>query len=209
MRAIFIGEGSSDRPLAEIVASLFEREGVQIDVVAPDLDLLPGLRRDVGSKVAAALSLTGARVDLLVIHRDSDNAGSPARRNEIHEAIEANASGHRHLCVIPVHMTEAWLILDETAIRQVSGNPGGRLSLGLPAAKEAERRADPKAILAEAILIASAESGRRRERVVRRFNENRRRLLEQLDIDGPVNQLESWQELVADVRKLAATFAES
>lgn len=209
IRAVFIGEGTSDRPLAGIVASLFEREGVALDVVAPDLDLLPGLPRDVGSKVAAALSLTSSEIDLLIVHRDADGAGAQERRDEIARAIDSIGAGHRHLCVVPVHMTEAWLLLDEEAIRGVSGNPSGRASLGLPTPAEAERRADPKAILAAAILAASAESGRRRDRLARRFGENRRRLLEQLDIDGPVNQLGAWRDLLADVDRVASDLSQN
>lgn len=202
IRAVFIGEGTSDTPLGGIVAALFERCGVQLDVSTPDFELL---RRplDVGSKISASLELTSAPIDLFIVHRDADTEDGSRRCEEIRSALEANAPSHRYLPVVPIHMTEAWLLLDEAAIRQVAGNPKGRVPLNLPSPREAERRADPKSVLAESILTASDETGRRRDRIARRFPENRRRLLEQLQIDGPVRQLGAWRELEARVNSVA------
>ena len=47
-------------------------------------------------------------------------------------------------------MAEAWLILDEAAIRTAVGKPDSRIPLHLPTPREAERRADPKGILENA-----------------------------------------------------------
>jgi hypothetical protein len=96
-------------------------------------------------------------------------------------------------------MTEAWLLLDEVEIRRVAGRPTGRVSLELPRANAVERLADPKAALKEALLAASEERGRRRERIVRDFDRHRSLLLERLDIVGPVTQLGSWQRMIAAV----------
>jgi hypothetical protein len=38
----------------------------------------------------------------------------------------------RHIPVVPVRMTEAWLLADEFAIRSAPGNPNGTQSLDLP-----------------------------------------------------------------------------
>ena len=60
-------------------------------------------------------------------------------------------------------MTEAWLVLDERLIREVAGNPNGRIRLNMPTSREAERIADPKALLKELIADASETAGRRRK----------------------------------------------
>jgi hypothetical protein len=101
--------------------------------------------------------------------------------------------------VIPVRMTEAWLLLDETAIRQVAGNPRGRRDLSLPAPKRVESVPDPKQLLQQCLLTAADCGGRRREQVTKRFNEHRRQLLERIDRSGPINDLPSWQQLIADI----------
>lgn len=202
MRGLFVAEGTSDGPLAEIVQGLFVPHECDVQLTPVDFErLTERVSQDIDSKVRAGLTLMGS-VDLVVIHRDADNAGWEARRQEIITAVAELSCGV--VPVIPVRMTEAWLLLDEQAIRTVAGNPKGTTQLELPSAGELERRADPKAILAEALLIAADESGRRRERVKRRFNQHRRQLLERLDPNGPVVQLPSWQRLLDEVARVAA-----
>jgi hypothetical protein len=101
-------------------------------------------------------------------------------------------------------MTEAWLLLDEQAIRQVAGNPNGRANLGLPTFREIERVADPKARLRECLLAASDATGRRRDMVRNRFPEHRRQLLQRLDPNGPVASLKAWQALLDAIEHIIA-----
>ncbi|SDT80017.1 AAA family ATPase [Actinoplanes derwentensis] len=57
------------------------------------------------------------------------------------------------------------------------------------------------------LLKVADETGRRRERVAKRFNQNRRQLLEQLDRNGAVTKLESWQRLVSDIDDIVSRWA--
>ncbi|MEU7306138.1 hypothetical protein [Streptomyces sp. NPDC007206] len=84
---------------------------------------------------------------------------------------------------------------------QVAGNPNGKVALGLPKPARAESVADPKALLRQAIVTASEETGRRLEKLQRRFSENRAWLLQMLDRKGPVQQLTSWQTFTHDLRE--------
>ena len=131
-------------------------------------------------------------VDLLFVHRDANSAGAPARFDEIENAVRVVADAPRWVGVVPVRMTEAWLILDEAAIRAAVGRPNGRTPLHLPTTREAERRANPKDILANALLAASEATGRRRKDIRSDFGALRQRLLRNLPINGPVTQLDSW-----------------
>ena len=201
---LFIAEGTSDFPLADSIEALFLDRGISISLRKPDFELLGRVGKDVRSRVAAGLSLTHGDVDVIVIHRDADNVGAGPRRAEIEAGVRAARAECPIVPIIPVRMTEAWLLLDEAAIRHVAGNPRGRQPLSLPAIAEVERKADPKTFLAERILEASNVTGRRRERLKNRFNQNRRQLLERLDRGGPVNQLAGWQALVADIDEIAA-----
>lgn len=97
--------------------------------------------------------------------------------------------------IVPVRMTEAWLLLDEALIREVAGRPSGTESLGLPKPLQAESVADPKEVLRSALETASGLSGRRLKQFRRRFSENRRLIFERLDPEGPVRRLSAWREL--------------
>ncbi|MDZ5446447.1 DUF4276 family protein [Micromonospora sp. 4G57] len=196
---LFISEGTSDEPLAERIEWLFLCQGVSVSLSRPDFSRLPKVAKDVGSRVGAGLALAGGPVDLIVVHRDADNAGRHARQQEIEAAVRSSGGTAELVPVIPVRMTEAWLLLDEAAIRQVAGNPRGRMGLGLPKPHEVESIANPKEVLRVCLLTAAEVTGRRREGVAKRFNQHRRQLLERLDPAGAVARLDSWRRLVADV----------
>ncbi len=136
------------------------------------------------------------------MHRDADNAGHAVRREEIIGAVSSLGVPSALIPAIPVRMTEAWLLLDEAAIRQVTGNPRGRMNLNLPKRHEVESLADPKDFLRSCLLTASGEAGRRREVVRKRFDQHRRQLLALLDPSGPVTGLDGWNRLLEEIAEV-------
>lgn len=135
---------------------------------------------------------------MLFVHRASDRAGADARYEEIAEAIQqAECDGH-WVGIVPVRMTEIWLLLDEAAIRKAVGNPNGRVELDLPTPAEAERMADPKSMLRSAIIVGDEAQGRRRRTLTKRLPGIRDQLLENLLFGGPLDQLESWRRFRDD-----------
>ncbi len=116
--------------------------------------------------------------------------------------------GAVHAPVVPIRMTEACLLLDEQEIRQVAGNPNGKVPLRLPAVRKVESIPDPKALLRETLCRASGLNGRRLDKFKQRFPHHRRQLLEPIDPAGPIAEVPSWRDFNADLRKgleLAAT----
>ena len=202
-RILFLGEGTSDEGIAVHVERIAEGCGLDVALTVPDLGLLPLKDRTVRGKLEAVMTL-GATFDLVVVHRDSDNVDRREREQEIREAVEIAVPECPHVAVVPVKMTEAWLVLDEVAIRSVAGNPAGRMSLGLPGPREAERIADPKAVLREALVAASGLTGRKRTIFQRGFSHQRRQLLERLDHNGAVQHLPSWRTFVDDLQNAFA-----
>ncbi|MFC8847609.1 MULTISPECIES: hypothetical protein [unclassified Micromonospora] len=196
---LFVAEGTSDQPLAELVESLFCERGIELSLSQPAFERLTGVGKDVKSRVRAGLELTHGPVDLIVVHRDADSAGYAARLREIKTAVAQVSPEAALVPIIPVRMTEAWLLLDEAAIRKVAENPTGRARLGLPKIHEVESVANPKMLLHDYILAAADVSGRRRERIKARFNDHRRHLLATLDPAGPVRRLSGWQRLLDQV----------
>jgi hypothetical protein len=58
-------------------------------------------------------------------------------------------------------MTEAWLLIDEAAIRSAAGNPRGTTILDLRRLRAIEDKADPKNVLYTALRQACELKGRR------------------------------------------------
>ncbi len=101
--------------------------------------------------------------DLLFIHRDAEAESLDAREREIETAIEefSDEISIRHIAIIPVRMSEAWLLIEESAIRRASGNPNGKTKISLPKLREVENVTDPKAELHTLLRIACEHTGRR------------------------------------------------
>lgn len=135
---LFVAEGSSDMPLSDIVERMFFDKGLAVQIRRPDFGLLTGVAKDVKSRLRAGRELAGGALDFFVVHRDADNAGPDARRSEIHGAAALVDADAAVVPVIPIRMTEAWLLLNEVDIRTVAGNPRGRMSLDLPKLHEVE-----------------------------------------------------------------------
>ena len=202
MRFLFICEGSSDAPLVDHIQRLL----IQFGQPDPEGEAWHH-GRQVADKIRQGLQAAGG-LDLLFVHRDAETAGAEARYREIETAVhDLRQERMSWIGVVPVRMTEAWLLLDEAAIRKVVGKPGGRAPLYLPGPKYAESVADPKKRLKDALLTASGNRGRRRRRFAREFPRLRRRLLQDLPIGGGLERLESWTRFRDDT--VAASRARS
>lgn len=207
-RLLFLGEGSSDRGIMTHVERIARECGVQAVPTHPDPEQLELIVRQEkignGRTIAGrlrALKKLGAEFDLLVIHRDVDRATREDRLAEIEDAVNEVMPGVPWVPVLPCRMTEAWLVLDEQLIREIAGNPNGRVRLDIPAPSRVERIADPKKLLEKLLATAAELTGRKRESFVARFGNHRRLLLERLNPHGPVSQVPSWQAFDRDVRR--------
>lgn len=204
LRILFTGEGTSDNGLVPHIEAVAAAGGRHAVVTAPDFGRL-GLTdcHAVADKLRALRGL-GDTYDLVIVHRDSDTVGPEKRHQEVSEAVTTEWPGRPHVAVIPVRALEAWLLLDETAIRRVAENPRGRMNLDLPRGTAAERIADPKKLLQQTLATASGVSGRRLTMFRSRFPRHRHKLLEALDPSGPVSGLPSWQAFMTDLEAALA-----
>lgn len=201
-----IAEGGGDKPLVDILANLCRRvAGVAASGFwANDALVLHEVGKNLPAQIQAVVKYHG-NLDLLFIHRDSDSSDDTSTRQHIDAAIQAAASALRAVAVVPIQETEAWLLTDEDAIRLAAGNPHGRESLGLPArVAHIESSARPKEILRRA-LVNAAKPGRQQQKISsndKEFGRLRRRLLENLNLDGNVTQLRAWQRLLEDIERV-------
>lgn len=196
---ILLCEGSSDQDLVAHLQTLLVRNGATEAIGTADYR-----KGTVEEKLRRVLS-EGSSVDVVFVHRDADSRKHAHRHDEV--ANQAAAAQFTMPCIgiVPVQMTEAWLLTDESAIRAVAGRPGGKVQLGLPAIGRIETTHNPKDVLRIALATASEASGRRLDREKRLFSARRRTLVQRLDPDGRVAQLPSWQRLEDAVAGYAAT----
>lgn len=194
--ATLVTDGSSDKllvPLIELLLSAHTELAYQV-VCA---DGLPPLSSGLKTRIDSALVLFPC--DFLFVHRDDEGVGTSVRQQEIESSWAASQQTATLICVIPVRMTEAWLIAAEAPIRAAVGNPNGVEPLGLPTIKNIESLPDPKAILFEALTAASGRNSTRK----RRFNPHqfRHRVSELTDDLAPLRKLRSFNHLEAQIQK--------
>ena len=149
--------------------------------------------------------------DVLFVHRDAEAQPAELRRVQIAENIAevlgAAAGGAiqvLHIPVVPVRMTEAWLLADERAIRAASGNPNGNAELGLPDVRRLEELPDPKATLFEALRRASGLNAQRRSKF--RARDRVRRIPDYIDDYSPLDVLPAFAALQTDIRGVQGQF---
>jgi hypothetical protein len=135
--------------------------------------------------------------DILFVHRDAEGQDPAQRRDEIATALTTNPI--TWVPVIPVRMTEAWLLADQRAIRMAAGNPRGTEPLGLPDLNRLEDLPDPKLILYDALKRACGLNARRRAR----FNPAQRAYLIPSYIEdySPLQALTAFVRLQDDIRR--------
>lgn len=203
LRSLFLADGPSDLPLGTHLAALCADAGCAVDVTPVDPRFLRSSDRSVASRVRYLLE-QGEAPDLVFVHRDAEGQPPEARRIEIRDGSLSGGLRVPVVPVIPVRMTEAWLLLDEVEIRRVAGRPRGRDPLEIPPLKAVESVADPKQVLLTALLTASGLTGRRRSQFQRDFGRHRALLLQRLDRKGPVTELAAWQQLLMDIDEVLA-----
>jgi len=99
--------------------------------------------------------------DVLFIHRDAEGNTLMKRKTEIEGAIKLSNIIIPYICVIPIRMQEAWLLINEMAIREAASNPNGKIPIKLPSFNRLEEINDPKEVLYELLRSASGLKGRR------------------------------------------------
>ena len=203
IRYTLISDGPSDRALLPILTWVLREKG-KVSLVQSewaDLRRLPKPPQSLSERILCAIDLFPC--DLLFIHRDAEREDPDSRYKEIRDALqEATKLGFQApvVCVVPVRMTEAWLLFDETAIRLAAGNPNGKNPLKLPDLSVIEQVPDPKDILFEILREAGGLKGRRLKGL--NMAESRIRITELVSDFSPLRELSAFQRLEGDIMKI-------
>ncbi|MBX3275358.1 MAG: hypothetical protein KF729_34145 [Sandaracinaceae bacterium] len=174
-----VADGGTDRALLPVLTWAIHR-------LDPDVEILePGFVKRRGS-VKECLSglVTGAQ--LVFVHRDAESESLEARLREFEEVERDDV-----VPVIPVRMTEAWLLIDGAAIARAAGHPS--VELKLPSVAALERLPDPKGTLEELLLQAAGDpTGRRRKKFLASLAERRVNVAEFVRNFSPLEKLEAF-----------------
>ena len=194
IRYTLLSDGSSDRALLPILSWVLEQQiRCPIQETWADLRHLPNPPKKLSDRIRRSLELYPC--DLLFIHRDAEREPLQKRRAEISQSLEeaGQLGAIPAICVIPVRMMEAWLLIDDNALRRAAGNPRGRQVLNLPPGDTLEQVPDPKSLLYDLLRQASGLSGRKKKRF--RVTENVQRVPAFIRDFTPLRSLSAFVEL--------------
>lgn len=166
LRYTLLSDGPADKALMPILTWLLRQHVPNLPIQSRWADLRWLLRppRELHEKIQESIYLYPC--DLLFVHRDAETASLDVRLNEIRQAVlDASIENETStvVCVVPVRMTEAWLLFDIDAIRQAAGNPNGTVPLNLPNLSRVEALPNPKRVLHDILREATDRSTRRKK----------------------------------------------
>lgn len=194
--ATLITDGSSDKLLAPLIELLFS-EHTEMAYQVNFAEGLPPQATGLKSRITSALELFPC--DVLFVHRDAEKIEAPLRQREIEASWPESQQSAVLICVVPVRMTEAWLIANDKPIRLAVGNPSGTELLGLPAVKDIESLPEPKEVLFAALKAASGLNASRKRRF--KPHQFRHRVSELTDDLAPLRKLSSFRHLEAQMQE--------
>lgn len=202
IRFTLIAEGTSDLALLPIIQGLIRADSRvgETEAFFANETRLPQPRAGLAARIRCALDRYPA--EILIVHRDADREAWADRREEIMKALSEVASSTVAVPIVPVRMTEAWLLTDENAIRRASGSPRGTVPLELPRPRAIENCPDPKQLL-RAVLRRAADlpaSGRRAQK----FDDAAavQRIAEFMEDYTPLRQLSAFVEFERELKQV-------
>lgn len=204
VRYTLVADGPSDAALKPILDWLLKVDPrvTEIDGQFAHPTMLPPARAGLIARTKAARQ--GFPADIMFVHRDAEREPHAVRLREITQALNGNSTIGDFVPIIPVRMTEAWLLSDEAAIRRAADNPNGRMPLELPRIHDLEAIVDPKEELYRALGTACGLRGRQLSKF--RAYERVARVADLTMDFSPLRQLNAFRHLEGCVQSLLTKF---
>lgn len=171
----FTTEGSTDRRfLSNVIRKTFEHVAFdcRTDIEVYEPEYLPKKNETSYVQQITSIASEYSYFHVICLHCDSDNPSNEnVLRHKIKPALQSIKSLSGNACknlvaLIPVQMTEAWLLADLELLKNKIGTSMSNNELGLPTRiQEIERISDPKMVIIEAIRKAQANISRRRRKL--------------------------------------------
>ena len=175
-----VADGGTDRVLVPIIQWAVHRLDPQVEILEPEF------AKRIGS-VKEFLSAYNPDVMLVFVHRDAENRSLEERLIEF-ETTE----GSNIVPVVPVRMSEAWLLVNGPAIARAAGSSSSVVTI--PKMSRIESIPDPKTYLDNLILQAAGNPSGRRLKTFKRSMVSRRMSVASLIADfSPLEELRAFQ----------------
>jgi hypothetical protein len=193
-------DGTSDAAMLQpILEWCLQEHWPQIEFQSFYLD--PGRLPPFGDKTITEkieLAVTEFPCEILFYHRDAETQKASDRVAEIQNACQTLTQ--QLIAVVPVRMTEAWLLIDAEAIREAAGNRAGKMNLALPPLSRIESISDPKDLLHSLLREASGLSGRK----LKKFSAYQKAAVLSVYISdwSPLRKLSAFQDLELQIQAL-------
>jgi len=198
-----LSDGPADKALMPILTWLLRRYVPSLPIQShwADLRRLREPPRELHERIRESIRQYPCK--LLFVHRDAEKASLQFRQNKIRQAVEDARADDEipiAICVVPVRMTEAWLLSDVDAIRQAAGNPNGTVQLNLPSPSIIEGLPNPKRVLHNLLRDATEKSTRRRKR----FDTNMavQRVPKYTEDFSPLRRLSAFAAMAEEVKEM-------
>ncbi len=168
-------EGVTDeRFLRAILLKTFEEIALScnssIEVFDPVFIRFSKKRSFVNDSIDVATKAFEIGINVLCIHIDADaNTDKDVRKNKIEPLLtEINKKSENNVCknlvsVIPVYMTESWMLVDKELFKSEIGTTKSDADLGIN--KNPEIIANPKKVIEDALIFAQNHLPSRRNKV--------------------------------------------
>jgi len=176
-----VADGGTDRVLVPIIQWAIHRLDPHVEILEPEF-------KKRKSRVADYLQAHEPGAMLTFVHRDAETASLEERLSEFPEDASSDI-----VPVVPVRMSEAWLLFDRHAIAKAADRP--TYDVTVPEIAELERLSDPKGRLEELLLEAAGSPTGRRLKNFRRSIIDRRVSVASLISDfSPLEALDAFAQ---------------
>lgn len=201
-------EGPTDnRFLPSVVKRTFEEVAwtcrQQINILEPEvIDDLHFPHTFAEKVLAAARQAQQRGVTVLCVHTDADDENDhQAFQFKIQPAFERIHQSTEEVCklpvaIVPVQMTEAWMLADTELFKKELNTNKTDFELGIH--RSPESIANPKAVIEEAIRIATQGTGRRQRRYQLHISDLYQPVGQQVSFDK-LSELPSFQRFLEAV----------
>ena len=185
-----VADGGTDRVLVPIIQWAIHRLDPDVDILEPEFE------KRIGG-VSKFFEEYQPSTMLVFAHRDAENFALEERIREFDQVALDKV-----VPVIPVRMSESWLLFDGPAIARAADSPSS--DVPVPKPKEIERIAQPKVMLEKLLFEAAGSPAGRRGKNFKRSMVDRRVNLASLISD--YSPLESLDAFVQFQRSLAEAY---
>lgn len=155
-----VADGETDRLLVPIIQWAVHRLDPGVEILEPEFR-----KRRGGVAEFLAEDRTGAM--LIFVHRDAETETLGERLEEFAAVDRGDV-----IPVVPVRMSESWLLCDGTAIAKAAGSPTAHVPV--PTVGQIESIADPKDRLDDLLFGAAGAPAGRRGKIFKRSIAQRR-----------------------------------